>query len=251
MSELNRAIASFCMPSKRILFLHVRLRNLKELLNVSYEECAEILLKAFDQLSPSAIVIPTFTESFTRTGVHHSLFSKSESGRFSEDVRKNYNFFRLLEPMHSVICSTDLLERNIDCIDCSVAFGEKSLYAYLHNEDAYIFNFDLPEIVSTQFHYIEVINKVPYRYLKKFSGVIYYDTKNYREIEYLYHVRDLQMNPLIDRERVRQFLIESGTLKTTMVGALKTDCFSAKQLMESLTPEIQKNPYFMVRINEE
>jgi len=66
------------IPKGRIIVVHARLSNLKELMKVDYTEAARAIIDSIYELyQPKTILVPTFTYSFTKSGIYHRLFSKS------------------------------------------------------------------------------------------------------------------------------------------------------------------------------
>jgi len=134
------------IPSNKILFPHVRLKRIKQkdnILNLEYEALTRLLLDSFtDVFQPKTILVPTFTYSFTNNGVYHRNFSKSEVGRFSEEVRRKFATYRTPDPVFNVVDTTDHLAE-LDGLDYTTAFGSNTLYEYLDDQDAVIINFDI------------------------------------------------------------------------------------------------------------
>ena len=202
------------IPSGRILFLHVRLKGLKNHENIvttDYPALTSLLLDVFENLlSPTTILVPTFTYSFTDSGIFHRIFSQSEVGRFSEEVRLHFAKYRTPDPIFNIADTTDHLEST--SIDYTTAFGKDSMFDYLHHDDCIIVNFDLPKLLMTQVHYIEHEFGVSYRYNKSFEGVVYSDYTEWYDIEYDYYVRDLDEDPMMDYKKRYKMLDSAGVL---------------------------------------
>ncbi|NLC72725.1 MAG: hypothetical protein GX684_03005 [Ruminococcaceae bacterium] len=164
------------IPKKRIIFLHVKLRNFKKRVNASYEILSKAIITVFEDLfNPKTILVPTFTYSFTKSGIYHRAFSKSEVGRFSEEKFAPY---RTRNPIFSVVDVHNYLSNFENEINFNTAFDENSLFHFLDEEDCIIVNFGLEKLISTQLHYVERQMNVSYRYDKIFEGVVYHDEFN-------------------------------------------------------------------------
>ena len=235
------------IPKGEILFLYVRLKTLHEISGLPYSKLVqEIIALLIKKYSPRSILIPTFTYSFTRSGVFHLQFSKSEIGRFSEEVRLANFIYRTPDPIFSVIEIGNYVSQLQEIRYCS-AFGPKSLFAHLTAEDYIIVNIDLQEFVSTQLHYIERICNVPYRLEKKFNGVVYNLQGHYEEIDYYYYARDLTLTAEWDRKKIERVLVDNGNLRVNNSNPVKVLWNRSSQMVSVLCSEIQNDPEFLLK----
>jgi len=239
------------IPSNKILFPHVRLKGLKQkndILNLEYEALTQLLLDSFtDVFQPKTILVPTFTYSFTNSGIYHRNFSKSEVGRFSEEVRRKFATYRTPDPVFNVVDTTDHLVK-LDGLDYTTAFGINTLYEYLDDQDAVIVNFDINKpIISTQLHQIEKLNDVPYRYDKQFEGIICHDENQFTEIDYTYFVRDLDRDPNWDRSKIREYLIEEGVLQVASLDGVKVTAIFAQDKRKYISKQLSDDPEFLIK----
>lgn len=233
------------MPPGRIIVPHVKLKQLKGLLNSEYRLAAESLLKSLYELyQPKTVLVPSFTYTFTKSGIFHQLFSRSEVGRFSEEVRNTYLQSRTPNPIFSFVDTGKYLQ--FDEIDHKTAFGKDSIFDFLDQEDCVILNIDLEKIVQTQIHYVEKKNLVHYRYDKRFEGVIYYNEKKWEKINYLYYVRDLSVDPRMNYEKREQYLIDYGVLNLKYSNGIKISWTTAKMLDRAITEAIAQDPDFLI-----
>ncbi|MDH3998895.1 MAG: hypothetical protein OET90_08645, partial [Desulfuromonadales bacterium] len=101
---LNALFQQAELPAGRILFVHARLKNLKRSTGHDYGRLTALVLEQLQKTQPKAILVPAYTiYSFMMTGVFHRQFSKSEVGRFSEEVRHSSKPHRTPDPMYSVL----------------------------------------------------------------------------------------------------------------------------------------------------
>jgi len=233
------------IPKGRIIVVHARLSNLKELMKVDYTEAARAIIDSIYELyQPKTILVPTFTYSFTKSGIYHRLFSKSEVGRFSEEVRNIYSQYRTPDPIFSFVDTNNIIHKNN--IDYRTAFDKGSLFEFLDKEDCIVLNADLDTITQTQIHYVEKVNQVDYRYEKVFTGVVYHDQSRWEYINYKYYVRDLLLDPKMDYKKREQYLIESGDLQIFYNNDLKISWISAKTLKDAITKALKEDPHFLI-----
>ncbi len=235
------------IPQKRIIFLHVKLRNLKDKLNAPYELLSRSILTVIEELfKPKTVLVPTFTYSFKKSGIYHRLFSKSEVGRFSEEVRQ-FVSFRTPDPIFSVLDVNNYLPALEKDINYCAAFEENGLFHFLHEEDCIIVNIGMEQLISTQLHYIERQNNVSYRYNQTFDGVVYHDEINWEKVKYLYYFRDSKVLPVWNRKIVKNYLIESNVLHTLKEENIEVSWISAKSKSEAITNALLKDEFFLIR----
>ena len=245
---ISEFLSQFGIPDNQILFIHARLKGLKKesvLDDLDYETLTKLLLDCFmDSFDPKAILVPTFTYSFTDSGVYHRNFSKSEVGRFSEETRLKFSEFRTPDPIFSVADITGFLKGKE--IDYTTAFGEGGLFELLHEENCAIINLDLPKLLMTQVHYIEKECDVSYRYDKMFDGVVYDDDQNWRKTEYEYFVRDLDDDPQMDYQKREEFLSNRGSLETVKNDDITGSWISAQEKYDLLSKKLVGNERFLL-----
>lgn len=244
-SYLTSLLSDLNIPKDHIIFLHVKLRDIKSNIDDDYSNIASFLLKNIEYLyQPKTVLIPSFTYSFTKSGIYHVLFSKSETGRFSEEVRLNIVKYRTPDPIFSVLDTANYLSR-IN-INYKTAFNEGGLFDFLNNEDAIIVNIGLDGFWATQTHYIENKNKVDYRYHKIFRGVIYYNYNQWANVKYNYFVRDLSINPSYNLLKREKYLQQTGSLKIYCKDKIKISWISAQSLMKHITNKLKEDIRYLI-----
>ena len=78
---LKQLIQNLALAQNEILFIHIRLKGLSE--SFSYKEQARQIIGYLEEFyKPKTILIPTFTYSFTKTGIYDRVNTSSEVGRF-------------------------------------------------------------------------------------------------------------------------------------------------------------------------
>lgn len=232
------------IPKNKILFLHVKLHNIQEITKKSYKNLTKSLIDSLLELyQPKTILVPSFTYSFTKSGIFHRLFSKSEVGRFSEEVRTSYSEYRTPDPIFSVLDIKNHLQKNINY---NTAFGKNSLFQYLTDENYITINFDLEELVSTGIHYIEKMFEVSYRYDKIFKGVVYYNENHWEHVKYIYFVRNLANDPNWNRPKIEQFLSDTGGLHLFVNDGIKISWISARATIKGLTLKLLEDETYLI-----
>lgn len=204
MNDLEEFFKNWDLPKNKIIIIHSSLKPVYEFYagKFSYAEITDEILNLFYKyFSPKTVLIPAYTYSYTKSGVYHNDFTKSESGRFSEECRLNYDFYRTPNPVFSYL-DTEAYLKNVSEIDHLDAFSKKSVFGYLHNKDAVLVNMALEIFLATPIHYIEQMVNVEYRYFKNFPGILYSDKRNFKEINFEYQVRVRGIDTSWDRDKM-------------------------------------------------
>jgi len=239
------------ITDKKIILLHVRLKGIKnkeQYSELSYEELSKLLIDVFSDLfDPKSVIVPTYTYTFTNSGVYHRLFSKSEVGRFSEEIRRNFAVYRTPDPIFSVVEISNYLSEMEEQIDYTTAFGDGCWREKLYEENCIVVNVDIDDLRYGQLHYLENLANVNYRYYKTFDGVIYRNKEDYDDISYRYFVRDLGRDPRWDRKKIEQYLIDERALQVEDTNGIKMSRISSHDLKEKIMPKLEQNSEFLLQ----
>lgn len=238
------------IPKNEIIYLHVRLKRFKhnsDIGGLSYKELTKLILDVIErEYDPKTIITPTFTYSFTDSGVYHREFSKSETGRFSEEMRKHFSVYRTPDPIFSVIESSEYLANREGQIDFSTAFGSNCWREHLVSEGETVINIDTPNILYGKLHYIEHLADVDYRYYKNFDGVVYTDRESYFDLNYRYFVRDRDMETERDNQKVESYLTNEKVLQIKDPDGFKMSKHSIQGLRNSIIKKLEDDAFFLL-----
>jgi Aminoglycoside 3-N-acetyltransferase len=118
------------------------------------------------------LIVPTFTYSIGRGETYDVENTPSEIGEFSEHFRTHSpNVIRSADPMMShagVGPSAEWILRDI----FNSCYGPGSVFDNLTKADAWIVTLGLGMWWATYIHHIEKVANVPFRFDKKFTGII-------------------------------------------------------------------------------
>lgn len=243
-NKVRGVLESIAMPEDEIIFAHVRLKDF--CLGESYQRLARRLLEEINDLyRPKTILVPTFTYGFTDTGFYDRRNTPSEVGRFGEEIRQMHSFrLRTMNPVFSVVDTNGYF--TLCRIDETTAFGPDSLMEILSTRNYVILNINLPELVSTHFHYLEYIHNVDYRFEKTFPGVVSSDGRDAQEIQYRYFVRDLDRDTCWRRDKVQRFLTGEEVLSLSEYDDIHSSWMYSRELESHLGAKLDENPQFMI-----
>jgi aminoglycoside N3'-acetyltransferase len=236
----------FDIPSNEHIMVHVRIVNFFKNFPVfkNYSLCSSYILDVIRKSEPKSIAVPTFTYSYTKNFNFSVNKSKSEVGRFSDEIRKLYPpKMRTLDPVFSIIDT-----ENFGWVDSQwndEAFGKKSIWESWDKFNGIILNIDLPEVTATQIHYIEKLSKVPYRSNKFFPGNVYSADNTLFKLNYAYFARNYNYH--LDREKRLSIMEENKIVFNSVWNGLPVRWFRAKDMRKLLQPILQSNPNSLLK----
>ena len=122
------------------------------------------------------LVLPVYNYDFPKKKPFYYDRQNSQVGEMGNYFLKKYNVLRTLNPVfsHAILKNRKILNLDENIQDC---LGKKSFFNYLHKENFKIFGFCAPTNTMTFIHYVECMNKVKYRYNKKFKSSIIKNNK--------------------------------------------------------------------------
>ncbi|HMO39149.1 MAG TPA: hypothetical protein PKC76_06010 [Saprospiraceae bacterium] len=245
---VGNILDQYQFPPRRILFLHTRIKPLFQLLNGvwSYQELSDFIIEYLEaRYQPLTIMFPVYTYAFTKTGIYHRIFSKSEVGRFAEEQRLKQIYYRTPNPVFSVLDTQGVL-RNISHINHLTATGKNSLFTFLQKEDAIIVNLSLDVIRPMQLHYYEELFQVDYRFSKSFDGVIYHDEKNFEHVSFDYYVRKLDRPTEWNREKIKNDLLKADVWNLFEYEGLEFGWMNSSDLFEYVANRMNNNSKYLI-----
>lgn len=211
------------------------------------EQISNLLLQELVyQLKPNqTLLMPTFTHGFV-DGCCNLDTEKSTTGILSESFRNLKETKRTC----SAFFSFGVLGADADSLiklRPEHAWGEGSLYEWMHYNDAQIVTFGTHPTHCSFTHRAEWLSKdiVSYRMEKSFSGKIIKDDVQSDLTETLY-VRQYNPTPKNDWTWLETEFMQSG-MKVYSCNGVKVTSMSAKKKMEIILPHIKKNPLCLLK----
>ena len=197
------------------------------------------------------IVVPTFTYSWGENSlerIYDVENSPSKVGAFSEFVRRKPGFERSIDPMFSIVAGGQKKDFYIDIGNSS--FGKQSVYERLLTHNAKLISFGTGLFDPTFVHYVEqyfhqTIQKLDYRYLKKFDG-----RWKSRGLEksgtWNCFVRQPNSKYQFHDKRIRDLMLREYELKTQNFGNTKLYATDCESLLCAVIKGLKADPHFLV-----
>lgn len=141
------------------------------------------------------VLIPVFNWGFCKGETFDISKTISRTGALGNAALKRADFKRTKHPIYSFMVWGKDMEV-LAAMDYKEAFGQESIFGYMHQNHAKALVIGLPTMSGLTFiHYVEQMVGVPYRYSKDFTAV-YIDGEGVESTKtYSMYVRDLDMDP--------------------------------------------------------
>lgn len=194
------------------------------------------------------VIVPTFSYSWTRGEVYSVDASPSFEGSFSEYVRTLPGAKRSLHPLMSVAAqgpAADDLTSETD----RMSFGGDSSFARMHRANAR--HLTVGVSVCSFSDYVQWACRVPFRYTKRFSGVLEVNGRS-RQAVCEHYVRYL--NQGLEAKPIFEILDQdqSGRIRQTQLGGIPMRLVSSEDLFDLMRARLERDPYaFSTRPRDE
>lgn len=190
------------------------------------------------------LVLPAFTYSFCRTGVFEPEASRSEVGVAADTLREEYGGVRSLHPIFSA-CAVGPLADEIAALRGETTFGEGSIFQYMRSRRGKVCVVGVGYEKVTLSHAAEEEVEVPYRYWKRFDGVI---RRNGCEepVSVEYFVRSLAPEAKPDFSIVHELMREQSFSGRAQAGAAEIWCAPAEEYHQTLRHALAEDPLLLL-----
>ena len=248
--KLEKLINKIAIPKNKIIFLHVGLKKLKNITDKSYQALTEEIINLLQKyLSPLAIVVPTFTWAFVKSGIYSVNYSKSEAGIFSEIFRKLANY-----RTPNAIQSFSILTENIDVfnnINHKNTFSNDGIYEFFRKNETYIIDISTDTFRDSPLHHIERYFQLDYLKAQdnRFDGFIIDKNNNAEEIKQLHGGAGIYNGAFSwNKEKIERFLFKKKILKSYKYKNIKVAYFNNYEQYEIFDKILKLNPYYLVTL---
>jgi len=215
---------------------------------ITFVDLSKIIIENISTLigEKGTIVVPSYSYSFCMNNDFDQKNTPSTLGDFFETFRQQYAVGRTLDPIFSVCAkgkNTDFLINgpNDNC------FGEKSFFGRFHSlPDAKFLLIGLNYHNITNFHFVEQINKISYRYIKEFPGkIIMPDGSKVARIQ-KYFVRNLDLD--YEFKNFFKYIEKNELSRVTKFGNTTIKMIKEKVFFNAVTSLLKKKENFFLKI---
>lgn len=190
--------------------------------------------------SEGTLLFPVFTWAFCRGKGFDAKTTLGEVGSLNNWILQNRtDFIRTRHPIYSFMVwgrAADLLA----ALDNISGWGNNSPFAYLHYNGGKMLYINVSlQRGLTFMHYVEEIEKVPYRYTKAFRGSYTDSRGKTTEKIYTMYVRDLAIQSA--EYMPDEFLLRSGIMKEKFVQDISLKSLNLNAAYEPLRKDLLEN----------
>ena len=224
------------------VFVHIGLRPIKSAYQTEpYSFIFEALTKRFNN-----IIAPGFTPSFRKTGLYHKKYSIPEFGKFS-GLFLNDATYRTDDPIYSLLVYGDY---KFDNLYAKETFGHGSCFDQLAKENILCINIGTKWAVSSQIHYSEYKNNLPYISAVEYDGILYRNETQYEKIKTVNYTNNHWFNKYVtvmwNRHKILNHMHKKGVLDYYNLNGVKVFAFKLGDLGRLLDEKLSKNPYYLL-----
>lgn len=230
-----------------VLYVHTELNFGYPNPEISRKDLLKCLYEIIISLNVSTIIFPTYTFSFCNNVNFNIEESKTSMGILNEFARSQNDGIRSVDPLMSnfLIGKNKYLVKDIG----KYSIGNNSTFDLLYKSNLKTkFLFFGPKIGDcfTFMHYMEQRLKIPYRYNKKFYGLINNGKKIYKDEYYLF-VRHSEVYPSCGSYIYENLLFEKNLSLSQKVGKTNISIVEMKTAYNCFNDLIDLSPSFFIR----
>ncbi|MGP1255689.1 MAG: AAC(3) family N-acetyltransferase [Kiloniellales bacterium] len=210
----------------------------------------DLLGGLLDALGPEGTLFaPTFTYSYFKHEIYNRQTSPSTVGALGDLVRNHPRGLRNLDPNFSNAGIGPRAE-NFLHRDSELSFGPNSFYDRLVQADAQILLIGVDFTALPLFMHIERMNRVPYRYDKRFTGVTHDDGHEFPDAA-VHSVRDLNLNFVNDRSGVGAEIEADPACRVERLGYGLHRLTTAGTVVRIAEALLARDPHSLIRFQQE
>jgi aminoglycoside 3-N-acetyltransferase len=234
------------LPESDLVYVHSDVNFGYPNLNLKRSEILDSLLEIFINLNIKTLIFPTYTFSFCRNEEFHYHQSETNMGVLNEHIRKKFKNSRSLDPLLSnvLIGKRKYFVKNIS--KDSIGFGSTfDLIAKSNLKIKFLFFGSQLNKCFTFMHYLEFIEKVNYRYQKKFSGIIKFKNRSYKDVYKLF-VRYSGIESSQGSSIYERYMKNKKILEKVNIGSSFVSCVDKEAALNCYLEFIKKNRNFFI-----
>jgi len=247
-TDIKKALDKLCIDDYQTIYIHSGLTFGLPNLELKRKKILDEITQIFMSYNFSCICFPTFTFSFCNNEDYNISSSKTKMGALNEHFRNRPGVIRSEDPLlsHAVYGSNKIIS-NLG----NQSIGDNSTFEHIYNEKNVAFLFfgaNLPECF-TYMHYLEWIEKIDFRYNRKFKGNVL-DNESTEKVEYELFVRYKNVKPSINSGIFyEKTLKEKKLLKNMNLGQSNISVVDKDNATEVYLDLLKKDKYFFIEGN--
>lgn len=199
------------------------------------------------------VIFPTFNFDFSTHGKDFDIIkTPSQMGILSKFASSHYDSVRTIDPVYSFVVIGYLKNKLGESVT-SHSYGTDSMFAKIRKHDGKIMCIGVENYNNwmTFFHYVEEMQKVPYRYFKEFSGNIIDRSGMSKKTKLVLYVRNLSKGVETELNPMGNILENEKIIKISNIGSSKIRLMSSREVYDRTVKEINLNQNILCKFTKE
>lgn len=217
------------------------------------QETADQLIQTMLEVAGESrtLVLPTFSFSLPHTGRFDVIRTPSDIGLIPNRALLHPKLRRSSKPMNSYVAAGPRAHELLS-LKCTTSWGPDGVMAWLHDVNARTCILGVPWCEACSlYHLAEEMERVPYRYFKRFAGDLYRDGRPEGVCEEIMFSRSLVVPPVWAHDRIDRELERAGVITHSTEPSFMLSSAATKEIVAITRGMIQADPYVYVANDKE
>lgn len=244
--DILEILQNFNADQCDVLYIHTGMQFGMPNLELSRSDLLDTFADVLYKLDVPTLIMPSYTFSFCNDEVFDISLTRSSMGAFNEHLRTKHQWKRSHDPLMSNILFGNKTGFIDDIGKNSV--GEGSTFDLLAKSGQKVkFLFLGPRVHDcfTYMHYLEAVEKVPYRYNYDFEGIIVNGERQYED-KYSLFIRDEGVEAGGGAKIYENIMIESQLAKFRFLGGGAITVLDLESAQDIYIDLLRKSPNFYI-----
>ncbi|NQV79667.1 MAG: AAC(3) family N-acetyltransferase [Alphaproteobacteria bacterium] len=243
--HFHKALESVLDSSDNVFAVFSGIYTFAHRFGVPAKEVVERLINVMLEVAgPSrTLVLPSFTFSFAALRKFDVVRTPSDVGILPNYAVSRPEFRRSLMPMNSYVVVGPKADELLS-LTCKSAWGPDGVMAWLQSVNARICILGVPwSEACSLYHLAEEIERVPYRYFKRFTGALFENGVPLGPCEEIMFARSMVLPPIWAHDRIDRLLAREGVITPSVVPEFRLESASTRDIVEITRKMLREDPY--------
>ena len=240
-------------PSDDVFVVYSGIYTFAHLFDCPVSEAPERILNALISYAGTSktLVIPSYSLFFARTRVFDVLRTKSDIGALPDHAITHPGMRRLPKPMYSYMVIGPRAAEFLS-LPCRTAWSEDGVFGWMDKVNARFCILGVPwDEACSLYHYAEELERVPYRYFKRFAGDLLNDGVRVGRCEEVMYARSARVPPVWRHEVVYPRLVDAGVISRSTDPFIPLESAKSKDIVAITRKILRNDPYaYVVNVDE-
>lgn len=211
-------------------------------------EAADLLIQIMLDVAGKTrtLVLPAFSFSLPTTGMFDVVRTPSDIGLLPNRALLHPALRRSTKPMNSYLVAGPRAEELLS-LRCTTSWGPDGVMAWLNDVGARTCILGVPwSEACSLYHLAEEMERVPYRYFKRFSGELFRDGKREGTCEEVMFARSMIVPPIWAHDRIDRALEHEGVVVESAAAEFSLSAASTPDIIRVTRRMLKNDPYAYV-----